>query len=373
MKREREGDEEERDSASTVLRCSPFGGSSPSSSVAKAAPPGTVDETLEVAAHYSARPNGSVEERETSRIIALRKSNNWVKSALIEQFCGQHTGVIAFDLCGGKGGDLGKWAKRGARHVVLADIALESVRQAVDRYSELFARSRSRSGGGGGGGGYHHQQQPPLFTATWICADCTRVDLSRHIPTGLCFDIVSCQFALHYSFGSEATARGLLMNAASRLRPGGYFVGAIPNADELVRRLKAAPGLEFGNSVYHVRFDSKTEFPRFGARYTFTLVDAVDAVPEYLVHFGTLVKLAQEYGLDFQLCSSFDKFQKEVSVQNPQLAAALQRSLGCKQLSPEEHEAFSLYQVFAFRKRPLPPPPYTYANIKVVSVPAPPS
>ena len=39
------------------------------------------------------------------------------------------------------------------------------------------------------------------------------------------FDIVSCQFALHYSFESEAQAECMVRNAAECLRPGGFFIG----------------------------------------------------------------------------------------------------------------------------------------------------
>jgi SAM-dependent methyltransferase len=48
------------------------------------------------------------------------------------------------------------------------------------------------------------------------------------------FDVVSCQFALHYAFASEAAARCLLHNVVARLRPGGVFCGTLPNANHLV-------------------------------------------------------------------------------------------------------------------------------------------
>jgi hypothetical protein len=34
-----------------------------------------------------------------------------------------------------------------------------------------------------------------------------------------------------------------------------------------------------------VTFDRTDEFPEFGAKYTFSLEDAIDDCPEYLVHF----------------------------------------------------------------------------------------
>lgn len=47
-------------------------------------------------------------------------------------------------------------------------------------------------------------------------------------------DLVSCQFALHYAFESEARARMMLQNIATRLKPGGYFIGTIPDANLIV-------------------------------------------------------------------------------------------------------------------------------------------
>lgn len=48
------------------------------------------------------------------------------------------------------------------------------------------------------------------------------------------FDVVSCQFSFHYSFESLAQAEMMLQNACESLKPGGYFVGTIPNAYELM-------------------------------------------------------------------------------------------------------------------------------------------
>ena len=54
-----------------------------------------------------------------------------------------------------------------------------------------------------------------------------------YLPKELEFDLVSCQFALHYSFETENKAENLLFNVSNKLRPGGYFIGTIPNAEEI--------------------------------------------------------------------------------------------------------------------------------------------
>lgn len=47
-------------------------------------------------------------------------------------------------------------------------------------------------------------------------------------------DFVSCQFAFHYSFESLPQAECMLRNAGESLKPGGYFIGTIPDAYDLV-------------------------------------------------------------------------------------------------------------------------------------------
>jgi mRNA (guanine-N7-)-methyltransferase len=44
------------------------------------------------------------------------------------------------------------------------------------------------------------------------------------------FDIVSIQFSVHYAFETEEKARTLLKCVSGALKPGGAFVGTVPNA-----------------------------------------------------------------------------------------------------------------------------------------------
>ena len=53
-----------------------------------------------------------------------------------------------------------------------------------------------------------------------------------------------------------------------------------PNAEEL----------SWGNNVYKIRFEDRDNRPVFGHRYWFYLQDAVDDVPEYVVHWDNFVR-----------------------------------------------------------------------------------
>ena len=47
------------------------------------------------------------------------------------------------------------------------------------------------------------------------------------------------QFAMHYSWSTEARARRALANVSSLLRPGGIFIGTMPDANVIVKKLRA--------------------------------------------------------------------------------------------------------------------------------------
>nr|XP_025604975.1 mRNA cap guanine-N7 methyltransferase 1 isoform X3 [Arachis hypogaea] len=268
-----------------------------------------------VADHYSARSNQTLEEREASPIIHLKKLNNWIKSVLIQLYA--HQGDAVLDLACGKGGDLIKWDKAKIGYYVGIDIAEGSVR------------------------------------------------LDKVLVDDAPFDICSCQFALHYSWSTEARARQALANVSALLRPGGIFIGTMPDANVIIKKLREAEGLAFGNSVYWVRFDEvfsdkkfKSSSP-FGIKYTFHLEDAVDC-PEWIVPFHVFKSLAEEYDFELIFAKNSHEFVHEY-LKKPEFVELMQRlgALGDgnqdkSTLSADEWEAAYLYMSFVLRKRDQP-------------------
>ena len=238
------------------------------------------------------------------------------------------------DLGCGKGGDLLKWSKAGVDQMTCVDIAQTSVEQAKGRYNDMKQKNRGR-----------------LFKADFFAADCTKTRLLDRYPnsqnnTGSDdvtnspkFDIVSCQFAFHYSFESEAQAECMVKNAAENLKPGGFFIGTTPDAEVIWKRLREAQSPEegkntFGNSVYSVEFaedspiltaqnpsmnENRTQgklagkmpkdLPKFGVGYNFHLEGVVDC-PEFLVNFDALCDIATRHGLVLVAKQGFENFFK---------------------------------------------------------------
>jgi mRNA (guanine-N7-)-methyltransferase len=58
--------------------------------------------------------------------------------------------------------------------------------------------------------------------------------MERMTNRELKLDLVSCQFAIHYSFESLPQAEQMLANVSSNLQPGGYFIGTTTDAKDIM-------------------------------------------------------------------------------------------------------------------------------------------
>ena len=96
------------------------------------------------------------------------------------------------------------------------DIAAVSVEQAKSRWEEL---------------------KGARFDASFATLDCYTESLSKAFsPAKFAqpFDVVSMQFCMHYAFETLQKARCMLENVSRNLRPGGVFIGTIPNSELLL-------------------------------------------------------------------------------------------------------------------------------------------
>ncbi|CAO1617892.1 unnamed protein product [Sympodiomycopsis kandeliae] len=298
----------------------------------------SADHENEVARHYNNRQEVGLQQRNYSPILPLKNFNNWAKSVLIGQFGRRGTKVM--DMGGGKGGDLQKWDKLGIRELVLADIAATSVEQAEKRYHERKFR----------------------FQASFYALDCFGQTLGEVLPASILspsFDMVSLQFCMHYGWSTLQKARLVIENVSRYLAPGGMFIGTIPDSDELYKRRDALPEdeFEFGNDMYHVRFDQKEKRKPFGDRYTFFLDDAVEDVPEYVVDWDQFESLASEYGLSLVYKGSMSKVWHDHR-SKPQYEVLARRMKVCpdprntpQPMDDDLWAATTLYCAFAFEKR----------------------
>lgn len=77
----------------------------------------------------------TIEQRNQSNTLHLRKLDNWVKKHLIQEYCKNCKRVL--DLACGKGGDLKKWREQNIKDYVGIDIADRSISDAVVRFKSM--------------------------------------------------------------------------------------------------------------------------------------------------------------------------------------------------------------------------------------------
>lgn len=252
--------------------------------------------------HYNA-----LKKQRTGRSM-LAKYNNAIKSLLIDVFC-QRKSVL--DLCAGKGGDLAKFRQAKVTDIALIDHAEKSVQEAEQRFREM------------------KWKVPHSFQVH----DCHAV--IPKLVSG--WDVVTCQFALHYAFASETTARSFFQNVSQALKPGGHFIATFPDPLRFTQK-------KFENSICHYEFDNEPT-DQFGSRYMFFLQDCVLNVPEYRVPTPLLLQLATEFQLKLVSQRNFEALERNWE----ELPLWKQLTQGGS-LSVEERQVFQLYQAVVFQK-----------------------
>ncbi len=124
------------------------------------------------------------------------------------------------------------------------------------------------------------------------------------------FNTVSIQFAIHYAFESFEKIDLFLQTVSNHLVDDGYFFGTTVFGLHLLQQLHSK-GLEFGNEIYKIRFESMDNQQQvYGRKYRFYLQDAIDGCDEYVVPTTEFIQLCSKHGLKLVMMKPFhDYFQ----------------------------------------------------------------
>ena len=301
------------------------------------------------------------EGRKASRIIFLRSFNNWVKASMINKYCRKlGKGASVLELCCGKGGDLDKYFLNNIKLFVGADISKESLSNAMSRLEKIKNEKYN-----------NNFKIKCIFIKEDLSSPENR--FLEKIDKKYFFDLVSCQFALHYHFENEKRLHAFLNNVSSRLCQGGYFIGTIVDDNVIVKRLRNRKKIPdnkylnekftFGNEYYSVKFFQKHFNEKdgpYGIKYGFYLEDSIDNrdeegkikyVIEYLIVFKEFVEICKKYDLYLEEKQNFTKFYDEYSKieQYKKLSNKMLKDLNNVNIK-QQWDIIQLYTMFAFRK-----------------------
>lgn len=247
--------------------------------------------------------------RKDSEVYNMRLFHNSIKQSQLTRFIKQvrespSDTVYILDLASGKGGDLQKYPK--GAYVVGFDINKESVEEARRRAEALLASKRIS-----GEFHYFHLDVSQTNVHSFIRSETDLPD-----PAMQPFDLVNCQFAMHFFFRTEQTLRTFFTNVTQHLKDGGYFIGTAFDGRKVFEALR-----ENGGTVSNDTFTIKQRY-RHSPKDPFDSLDMYgqeievylggdtvmsEVTLEYLVNFEKLERYAKEYGLEMEEIKDFEK------------------------------------------------------------------
>lgn len=332
------------------------------------------DITTSIRAHYNMK---KIQNADHSIIGGLRKYNNEVKRALIDQYFEkqlkyrQNRQLNVLDLACGHGQDILKYKGKRINRLVGIDISIEEISEARHRL-RTYENSLSFSIE------YHVGNLLSRSTYSKILKDFT-------------FEIISIQLSMHYMLINEETSFEFLKNISRHLKPGGFFIGSTISCDQIFYSMKHnsikiscnesskdcnelsddkshTTKYVSGNSIHKISFscdDWEKYFSdnidlekgiqlfrtEWGIKYDFWLIEHINQY-EYVVPWESFCSLASKAGLELIQYSNFPKFVEftQRNFPNIRLSNWLNNPKNAGLITQQEKEVFGLYCVFVFKK-----------------------
>jgi mRNA (guanine-N7-)-methyltransferase len=248
------------------------------------------------------------EDRKSSAMYEIRLFHNDVKTALYvaaynllrpaEDGADEHVIAMALDLGAGRGGDIAKYRKAQVRTVYAVDNDKKGLEELAERHRES------------GGDGFprnietiHADMSRLLSDGSAGLAELDKRKLVDDIYRRyslFCFPLLSCQFAMHFAFGTEAGMLGFMLNVYQSLEIGGFFIGTILDGDAARQVLRASGGrAEFANdkgafAVFEQKEAGAKTVKQFGQAIDVTISSIAGTNTEYLVDFDGFAKTMAE-------------------------------------------------------------------------------
>ena len=246
--------------------------------------------------------------------------NKEVKSYLFDLFKYKKFNLI--DLASGKGGDLNKWFDAGYTNVVGIELNLDNIMNNSDgAYRRLYNKNRNYS-----------KKTNVIFLQKDVSEaweDINSIEnesmfelyklVSRNekqkpgIPHNISkfrnilnnkFNVVSCQFAIHYMFENEKKLKTFCKNVDDVLKPGGYFIGTCLDGIKVGNMLDKSKngktiGEQDGNVLWMLEKKYEGDFkPNQTGQTISVYMESINQIlDEYLVDIPYLEEILRTYNI----------------------------------------------------------------------------
>jgi len=274
-----------------------------------------------------------------SQTRALRDFHNlYIKKQLIYNL--SSPGNTLYDLAVGKAGDFTKWISSKLKFVFGVDISKDNIENRIDgacarylNYKKQYSRI-PRALFINGDSSMHIKSGDACYSdkgrdiVNAVFGSGPKDE--KHLGTGVYkqygvakdgFDVVSCQFAIHYFFENNKKLHTFLRNVSEGCSQGGYFIGTCYDGRRVFNELS---GIKQGESVIENKNGQKIweikkqydrdEFPNDETSLGYAIDVYQETINkmfrEYLVNFDYLNKIMKNYG--FEVLSKEESKEKRM-------------------------------------------------------------
>ena len=165
------------------------------------------------------------------------------------------------------------------------------------------------------------------------------------------FDVVSCQFSIHYFFENKVKLNGFLENISSNLNVGGKFIGTTLNGQKVFDALKTSEvilGETYDSILWKIKKKyTNEEFRNDESSISMPIDVYINSIgkttTEWLVNFKYLEEQAMNYNLELKTLGEFEDMYKKLESSKTKYGDASSMSDPLKELS-------YLYNYFIFEK-----------------------
>lgn len=226
----------------------------------------TIDKFIDCIIKYGKIQNFIISNKVTN-IENLRKFHNYIKLQLILQASHETNAKNLLDIACGRGGDLQKWLRTNIKYILAFDSHKESIYSSLkkgDNFDGAIARFQNIK--------HSYKNKMPFINFKYLdILDNDVLNKINNIDSNNIYDIVSCQFALHYFTENDIILNSVLSVISSKLRKGGLFIGTATDGDLINNILKYGnvniPLLtlvkrENNNYLFYIQTDSKKVLTR---------------------------------------------------------------------------------------------------------------
>jgi mRNA (guanine-N7-)-methyltransferase len=159
----------------------------------------------------------------------LRKFHNNIKNNLIINSCLETNATSLLDIACGRGGDLQKWInnKLNLKYILAFDSHKESIFSSIkkgDSFDGAIARFLNIKN-------YYKGKLPFINFKYLNILDSNILNQINKIDSNKHYDVISCQFALHYFSQNDQTLNNVLNIISKKLSKNGLFIGTATDGD----------------------------------------------------------------------------------------------------------------------------------------------